>query len=278
MDLKNLLYNSLLIAEKAGKEILEVYQSEFYVEHKDDKSPLTEADKRSHNVIQEGLTKISNFQILSEEGKEIPFEERKNWKTFWMIDPLDGTKEFIKRNGEFTVNIALINNNKPILGVVYAPVLKTYYFGAKGIGSFKSVEEKLEKFQNLEEVINNAEKLPINKEKDKIVVVASRSHMSEETKSFIEKIKEKYGEIELQSIGSSLKLCLVAEGTADFYPRLAPTMEWDTAAANAVVKEANGKVVEFQEINNIEELNKLPELQYNKENLLNPWFVVFREV
>ena len=278
MDLKNLLYNSLLIAEKAGKEILEVYQSEFYVEHKDDKSPLTEADKRSHNVIQEGLTKISNFQILSEEGKEIPFEERKNWKTFWMIDPLDGTKEFIKRNGEFTVNIALINNNKPILGVVYAPVLKTYYFGAKGIGSFKSVEEKLEKFQNLEEVINNAEKLPINKKKDKIVVVASRSHMSEETKSFIKKIEEKYGEIELQSIGSSLKLCLVAEGTADFYPRLAPTMEWDTAAANAVVKEANGKVVEFQEINNIEELNKLPELQYNKENLLNPWFVVFREV
>ncbi len=278
MDLKNLLYNSLLIAEKAGKEILEVYQSEFYVEHKDDKSPLTEADKRSHNVIQEGLTKISNFPILSEEGKEIPFEERKNWKTFWMIDPLDGTKEFIKRNGEFTVNIALINNNKPILGVVYAPVLKTYYFGAKEIGSFKSVEEKLEKFQNLEEVINNAEKLPINKEKDKIVVVASRSHMSEETKSFIKKIEEKYREIELQSIGSSLKLCLVAEGTADFYPRLAPTMEWDTAAANAVVKEANGKVVEFQEINNIEELNKLPELQYNKENLLNPWFVVFREV
>ncbi len=278
MNLKNLLYNSLLIAEKAGKEILEVYQSEFYVEHKDDKSPLTEADKRSHNVIQEGLTKISNFQILSEEGKEIPFEERKNWKTFWMIDPLDGTKEFIKRNGEFTVNIALINNNKPILGVVYAPVLKTYYFGAKGIGSFKLVEEKLGKFQNLEEVINNAEKLPINKKKDKIVVVASRSHMSEETKSFIKKIEEKYGEIELQSIGSSLKLCLVAEGIADFYPRLAPTMEWDTAAANAVVKEANGKVVEFQEINNIEELNKLPELQYNKENLLNPWFVVFREV
>ena len=278
MNLKNLLYNSLLIAEKAGKEILEVYQSEFYVEHKDDKSPLTEADKRSHNVIQEGLTKISNFPILSEEGKEIPFEERKNWKTFWMIDPLDGTKEFIKRNGEFTVNIALINNNKPILGVVYAPVLKTYYFGAKGIGSFKLVEEKLGKFQNLEEVINNAEKLPINKKKDKIVVVASRSHMSEETKSFIKKIEEKYREIELQSIGSSLKLCLVAEGTADFYPRLAPTMEWDTAAANAVVKEANGKVVEFQEINNIEELNKLPELQYNKENLLNPWFVVFRKV
>lgn len=277
MDLKNLLFEAIKTAHEAGKQILEVYESEFAIEHKDDKSPLTEADKRSHEVIENKLSKF-NLPILSEEGRNIPYEERKKWEYFWMIDPLDGTKEFIKRNGEFTVNIALIQKNKPILGVVYAPVLNTYYFGAEKIGSFKLVSDNLNSFNDFESITKNAISLPIEEKREKIVVVASRSHMSEETEKFIEKIKEKYGDIDIKSIGSSLKLCLVAEGKADFYPRLAPTMEWDTAAAHAVVNEANGRVVEYKEINSIEELDKLEELIYNKENLLNSWFVVYRNI
>jgi 3'(2'), 5'-bisphosphate nucleotidase len=278
MQLKNLLIDVLKISEKAGKEILDVYESNFAVEHKEDKSPLTEADKRSHTIIQNSLEKISDFPILSEEGRDIPYSERKNWEYFWMIDPLDGTKEFIKRNGEFTVNIALIYKNKPVLGVVYAPVLKTFYFGADGIGAYQLTGKNLDFFQNFDEIFQNSNRLPIEYKREKKVVVASRSHMSEETENFIEKIKEKYGEIEIQSIGSSLKLCLVAEGNADFYPRLAPTMEWDTAAAHAVVNNAGGRVVEFKNVSKIEDLNNLPELKYNKENLLNPWFVVYRTV
>ncbi len=276
MDLEKFLFEAIKTAKMAGDKILEVYQSEFAIEHKEDKSPLTEADKRSHNVINERLSAF-NIPILSEEGKDIPYTERKNWEYFWMVDPLDGTKEFIKRNGEFTVNIALIHKSKPILGVVYAPVLNIFYFGAENIGSFKT-EVKVDEYQNLESLLQDSETLPINYKKESIVVVASRSHMSEETEDFIKKIKEKYGNIEIQSIGSSLKLCLVAEGKADFYPRLAPTMEWDTAAAHAVVNSADGKVVEFKNISDIEELNELPELRYNKENLLNPWFIVFRNI
>ncbi len=278
MDLEKLLFEVLKISEKAGKEIKKVYESEFAVEHKEDKSPLTEADKRSHDVIQKGLECISNFPILSEEGKDIPYGKRKNWEYFWMVDPLDGTKEFIKKNGEFTVNVALIQKNKPILGVVYAPILNTFYFGAENIGSYKLVSNNLENLNSFEEILKYSIKLPIEKENKKITVVASRSHMSEETKDFIEKLKERYGEIELKSIGSSLKICLVAEGEANFYPRLAPTMEWDTAAAHAIVNSAMGRIVEFKDVINIKDIEKLPDLKYNKKNLLNPWFVVYRTI
>jgi len=239
----------LNIAKKAGKEVLKIYNRDFNIEYKDDKSPLTEADKISHNIIVEGLKKY-NLPILSEEGKNIPYEERKNWEYFWMIDPLDGTKEFIKKNGEFTINIALIYKNRSIFGVVYAPVLEWIYFNDN------------EKSYKIEK--NKLIQLPMKRDDKKFIIVASRSHLNEETKKFIENLKIDK-EKEFISIGSSLKLCLVAEGSADIYPRLAPTMEWDTAAADAVVRKSGKLVLDYYE--------KLP-LIYNKENLLNPYFIV----
>jgi len=239
----------LNIVKKAGREVLKIYNKDFDVEYKDNKSPLTEADKVSHRIIVEGLKKY-NLPILSEEGKNIPYEKRKNWKYFWMIDPLDGTKEFIKKNGEFTINIALICKNEPIFGVVYAPSLNWLYFNDNN-NSYKIEREKLIK-------------LPLKRDDNKFIIVASRSHLSEDTKKFIENLKIDK-EKEFISIGSSLKICLVAEGKADIYPRLAPTMEWDTAAADAIVRKSNKKIL----IYNI----NVP-LTYNKINLLNPYFLV----
>jgi len=239
----------LEIAKKAGEEVLKIYNKDFEVEYKDDKSPLTLADKTSHNIITKGLKKY-NLPILSEEGKNIPYEKRKEWELFWMIDPLDGTKEFIKKNGEFTINIALIYKNEPVFGVVYAPVLDWMYFNDNK-NAYKIENDKLIK-------------LPLKKDNNKFIIVASRSHLNEETKKFIDSIKTDK-EKEFISIGSSLKLCLVAEGKADIYPRLAPTMEWDTAAADAIVRKAGKKVYQFE--NNLS-------LKYNKENLLNPYFIV----
>lgn len=238
----------VMIAKKAGDTIMEIYQRDFSIEYKDDKSPLTEADLASNEVIVNALKKY-DFPIMSEEDKLIDFHERKDWEYYWCIDPIDGTKEFIKKNGEFTINIALIHNNTPILGVVYAPALDDIYIAKKGEGAYK-----------------NNQKLPliINKNREKkLKVVASKSHLSEETQVFINSLKTE--NIEQISKGSSLKLCLVAEGEADIYPRLAPTMEWDTAAAHAVVLEAGKEVIQFE--------SKVP-LLYNKENLMNPWFIV----
>jgi len=249
-------------AFEAGKEVLKIYNSEdFQVTEKADSSPLTLADRQSHCVIKEILSQCG-LPILSEEGKEIPYSERSKWELFWMVDPLDGTKEFIKRNGEFTVNIALIKENRPILGVVYAPVLGELYCASETTGSLKFCVED----SNLlgEPKILNPEKAASNR--DYIVVVASRSHMSEETKAFIEKISSGR-EVRTVSKGSSLKLCLVAEGKADVYPRFAPTMEWDTAAGQAVVEFSGGKVID----------TKGNSLRYNKENLLNPYFVALRK-
>ena len=239
----------LEIARKAGEEVLKIYNKDFEVEYKDDKSPLTIADKISHNLIVEGLKKY-NLPILSEEGKNISYEERKKWELFWMIDPLDGTKEFVKKNGEFTINIALIYKNEPIFGVVYAPVLNWLYFNDN---------KNAYKIEN-----NKLIKLPFKRDNNKFIIVASRSHLNEETKKFIDSIKTDKQK-EFISIGSSLKLCLVAEGKADIYPRLAPTMEWDTAAADAIVRKVGKKV--YQVENNLF-------LEYNKENLLNPIFLV----
>lgn len=247
MDLKELLKIGEEAALAAGKEILKIYESgDFSVESKADNSPLTLADKASHNAIVSYLDK-TGIPILSEEGRDIPFEERKNWKRFWMIDPLDGTKEFIKKNGEFTVNIALIEDNEPILGVVYPPVLDQMYTAVKGQGAFLNGSRISVSMKKLTE--------------PNLKVVASRSHMSQETQDFVDDLSHP----EIVSKGSSLKLLMVASGEADVYPRFGPTMEWDTAAAHAVVTEAGGQVVHTD--------LKTP-VVYNKENLLNPFFVV----
>jgi len=246
----------LKIALKAGKEIMSIYNKDFNIEFKNDNSPLTIADKKSHKVIEEGLKKY-NLPILSEEGRDIPYEERKNWELFWMIDPLDGTKEFIKKNGEFTINIALIYKNKPIFGVVYAPAIEVIYFTDNN-NSYKA------KLSIKEFSIKNIEKLPKKRDDNKFIIVASKSHLNEETKKFIENIRADK-EKEFISKGSSLKLCMVAEGSADIYPRLAPTMEWDTAAADAIVRKAGKMSYNFE--------SNMP-LEYNKKNLLNPFFIV----
>lgn len=246
--LKNIDINEIKnIALKAGEAIMQVYERDFEIYEKEDKSPLSEADILSNTIICDSLAKF-NLPILSEENSIISFEQRKNWEYFFLVDPLDGTKEFIKRNGEFTVNIALIHKQSPVLGVVYAPALNLMYSAKKGEGAFK-----------------NDELLPLALNKDTYKIVASKSHMSDETKDFIDKL-EVDKKKELISMGSSLKLCLVASAEADIYPRLAPTMEWDTAAADAIVREAKKMSYDFY--------SKKP-LLYNKENLKNPYFVVY---
>ena len=239
------------IARQAGSAIMGIYNGDFNVELKGDHSPLTCADKASHEVIVAGLQEnFPEIPILSEEGQEIPFAQRTGWTRFWLVDPLDGTKEFIKRNGEFTVNIALVEGNKPIFGVVYVPAQDRLYCGVVGQGAF---------------VQNGGDPtFPIQVRSEApeagLTVVMSRSHPSPELEDFLKDIKV----AEALPVGSSLKLCVVAEGKADLYPRLGPTMEWDTAAGQAVVESAGGKVVD---------LAGQP-LRYNKENLLNKYFVV----
>lgn len=261
----DLLKTCLEAAIKAGKEILKVYENEFEVETKTDNSPLTEADKRSHHTIKDILTPL-NIDMLSEEGKQLAFDERKNWKKFWLIDPLDGTKEFIKRNGEFTVNIALVEDAHPVAGVVHVPVTGRTYYGSAEEGSFAFTYDSAAD-KTIEEYMSSAEKLPDAQAPAVYTVVASRSHNTPETESFIEKKRQQFGEVDCISSGSSIKLCLVAEGKANIYPRLAPTMEWDTAAGHAVAKFAGCNVYDY---------TTGKELEYNKENLLNPWFVVER--
>lgn len=250
------------IAQEAGKAILEIYQKDFKIEYKNDNSPLTEADTKSNQIICTMLEKLyPNIPILSEENKTIEFNERKNWEYYWCIDPIDGTKEFIKKNDEFTVNIALIHNKTPVLGVVYAPAIEKMYIAKQGEGAFL-----------------NGEKIPLTHTKNEFTVVASKSHLSVETQSFINDLKIKYPNLCADSKGSSLKLCMVAEGKADIYPRISPTMEWDTAAAHAIVLEAGKNVYKYDDkIPALEYLQKnknaIP-MVYNKENLLNPYFVV----
>jgi 3'(2'), 5'-bisphosphate nucleotidase len=269
MKEKKLLDEIINIALKAGERIMVVYKRDFAVEYKEDESPLTEADKLSNAVICKSLEELDEkYPILSEENKLIEYDERKKWKRFWLVDPIDGTKEFIKKNGEFTVNIALIEDGKPVMGVVYAPALETLYFGMKDYGAFKR--------------LGRAEiQLPeAHMKGEKLRVVASRSHLNEETENFIKSLELKYPKKELDKVskGSSLKLCMVAEGSADVYPRVAPTMEWDTAAAQAVVEAAGFKAFVFDSVN-IDELevfgdNDFEPLVYNKEDLLNPYFIV----
>ena len=277
------MLTALLASKEAGQAILDVYKQDFDVSYKEDRSPLTLADQRSHNIIVDHLTdpSVQNLPILSEEGKDIPFEQRSEWEYFWLIDPLDGTKEFIKRNGEFTVNIALIYQHRPILGVIYAPVNNVFYFASEGLGSFKLKNDdvfelldgktsEIDRDSVLKEIIKHSNKLPcydtpLDTHDSQLVIVGSRSHPSREFEAFVKTMRKKHAKVEVISSGSSLKLCLVAEGRADIYPRLGPTMEWDTAAGQAIVEQANGSVLNYETGES---------LQYNKKNLLNSWFIV----
>lgn len=263
---KELLLAAIFASLKAGKEIIEVYNSsDFEIQIKSDNSPLTIADQRAHNAIVSILDEME-VPVLSEEGDKIAYETRKDWTYCWIVDPLDGTKEFIKRNDEFTVNIALIENGKAIAGVIYVPVYKQLYFSDKELGAY--LIKDIEDWQGaLDELVLQSEKLPLTKKHSTVRVVGSRSHMSEETTAFIEKLKLEHDEVELLSKGSSLKLCMIAEGEADVYPRYAPTMEWDIAAGHAIVSASGGKVLH---------LNSEEEISYNKEDLLNPWFICKR--
>ena len=241
------------IAKSAGASIMQIYNQGFQVGYKQDASPLTLADKRSHQIIKNGLAQLSvQIPILSEEGECVPYSERKLWEYFWLVDPLDGTKEFIKKNDEFTVNIALIHESVPVLGVVYAPALDICYWAKHGQGAFK-----------------DGRKLPIKtKEQRKTCkIVASRSHMSDDTRLFIASLTTDKAK-ELVSVGSSLKICLVAEGEADVYPRLAPTMEWDTGAAHAIVNESGSFLMKYMSD------GSMRQHKYNKSDLLNASFIV----
>ncbi len=266
-----LILTTIRAAKRAGEAILEVYGSDFAVEQKDDKSPLTLADKKSHeiimNVLQQTITvNNSTVPILSEEGRETPYDERKEWEYFWLVDPLDGTKEFVKRNGEFTVNIALIHKHKPVLGIIYIPVKDVFYFAAIGTGAYKLENSAiLANNLSIKNLIANSQRLPINNSKASFTVIGSRSHTSEEFSKFVIRLKEKYENVEFLSSGSSLKLCLVAEGKADIYPRFGPTMEWDTAAGQAIAEQAKCTVIDTETDG---------PLNYNKKSLLNPFFIV----
>ncbi len=262
MNFQDLLKTAINASIQAGDAIMEVYASNFEVEHKTDQSPLTLADKNSNTIIEKFLLK-TNIPILSEEGAKAAYSERKNWEYSWLVDPLDGTKEFVKRNGEFTVNIAMIHNGNPIIGVIYVPVKEELYFAMEGLGSYKASRNSV--IDSLDNLISESNKLPIDYKRTNYVVVGSRSHMSRETESFFEEKKKLHGDVEVMAVGSSLKLCMVAEGKADAYPRYAPTMEWDTGAGHAIAKYAGFSVKQY---------NSYEDVIYNKEDLLNPWFLV----
>ncbi len=266
--MNNLLTLSIEAALKGGAEILKIYNdpnSDFGIERKADNSPLTIADKMAHKVIAETLSP-SGIYALSEEGRHEGYDLRKQHTQLWIIDPLDGTKEFIKRNGEFTVNIALVRDGVPVMGVVYLPVKEILYFGSTQIGAFKLEGITSQTiFKTVEDYIQKSSKLPLDTKPEKFTIVASRSHLSDETLRFVESMRAEHGEVEFKSSGSSIKIALVAEGSADVYPRCAPTMEWDTAAGDAVARCAGAEVVRAED--------QLP-LDYNKVDLLNPWFIV----
>lgn len=253
MDPNQLLLEVAALAREAGRTILEVYASSFSVQEKQDRSPLTEADLRSEKLILAGLKRIApEIPVLSEESAQAPYSTRRTWGRLWVVDPLDGTKEFVQRNGEFTVNIALVDNQRPVLGIVHAPVLERTYYASEGVGAFRSDAQAAGK--------------PIRVAKRgtaPLRVVGSRSHRGSSLDAFLARV----GPHELVEVGSSLKLCLVAEGQADVYPRLGPTSEWDTAAGQCVLEQAGGHVLK---------LDGEP-LEYNRENTLNPNFIGFAD-
>lgn len=251
MNYLELIDPLVALATDAGERILAVYATDFDVESKDDASPLTQADLAAHNTIVAGLQQLApDIPIISEEGGLPPFAERSQWHRYWLVDPLDGTKEFVNRNGEFTVNIALIVNGKPVIGVVRVPVQATTYLGCEGYGSERRRDnEKAARINVAAKAASPAR------------VVGSRSHRGASLDAFLAKV----GDVDLVPMGSSLKFCVVAEGGADVYPRLGPTSEWDTAAAQAVVEQAGGSVVTT---------DGRPMAYNQKEDILNPWFIV----
>ncbi len=263
MNYDELLQVAIQASIEAGSEIMRIYNDpaqDFGIERKADNSPLTLADKAAHHCIMSFLDK-TEIPVLSEEGAHDTYSKRSAWNVFWLVDPLDGTKEFIKKNGEFTVNVALIERGTPILGVVYVPAKDVLYYGIVGKGAFRRAD-------GLED------SLPLAQEKhDDFVIVASRSHLSPETQSYIDDCAMKYEKIRTISSGSSIKICLVAEGTADAYPRFAPTMEWDTGAGDAVARAAGKVVLQAGSYDGLPFEEGLP-LTYNKEDLHNPWFLV----
>ncbi len=266
MNRTELLDIAVSASIEAGKKIMEVYYADYSIDFKEDHSPLTIADKTAHNVISKKLLQ-TGIPVMSEEGENTSFDIRKSWETLWLVDPLDGTKEFIKKNGEFTVNIALIEKNKPTLGVIFCPVFNILYLADQTLGgAFKVNLSK--NWKNIPadtiEILKMGKKLPLINYNNKFTISASRSHMNSETKNFINRIEKQVGEIEYHSRGSSLKLCMVAEGNALIYPRFAPTCEWDTAAGQAIVEYAGGKVIQT---------NNSEPVIYNKKNVLNPYFL-----
>jgi 3'(2'), 5'-bisphosphate nucleotidase len=253
-------------ALEAGAVIMKIYKNEIDVVYKEDESPLTLADQQANYCIENKL-KPSGIPIISEETKQLPFEIRKKWSTCWIIDPLDGTKEFIKKNDEFTVNIAFIEQGKPKFGVIYAPALNELYYGI--VDEAVAFKTKVTAETKAADILRKSALIAPQKEADVLRVVGSRSHMNEETNAFMNALEVKTGKrVAIISKGSSLKLCLVAEGVADVYPRFAPTMEWDIAAGHAICSAVGLKVLQQ---------NSNQELQYNKENLLNPYFLVANE-
>lgn len=261
--MKSYLYTAIQAAIDGGKAIMEIYATDFDVTIKDDESPLTIADKNANAIINDYL-KTTPIPIISEENKQLAYTDRKDWKSCWIVDPLDGTKEFIKRNGEFTVNIALVREGAPFLGVIYIPVSKTLYFTSEdGTSSYKYTVD-VEKEIDVEEISANAIEISPSIREETVKVMGSRSHLNDATKEFISEI-EKHHNVAIVSRGSSLKFCVIAEGEAHIYPRFAPTMEWDTAAGHAICKAVGVEVIDQE--------TQQP-LQYNKENLLNPYFLV----
>lgn len=280
--LEECLVQALTASIRAGVAILDVYHGRIDVTYKEDKSPLTEADRRAHAVIAGSLSEGPSMRmpILSEEGKLIPFKTRESWDRFWLVDPLDGTKEFIKRRGEFTVNIAVIHRGRPVLGVVCVPEKGMVYFAAEGLGSYRvddwsiiggffgQKNSREQGLSNLQGLLNKAKPLPLDTSgippAGRLLVVGSRSHATKELDDFVKMAKEKYDDVAFLSAGSALKFGLIAEGTAQIYPRFGPTMEWDTGAGQCVVEQSGGAVLELKE--------KKP-LVYNKKELVNPGFL-----
>ena len=244
---------------QAGKKILEIYNSDnFNLEYKLDDSPITLADTASNKII-ENILEASNIPILSEEGNILDFNKRKNLKHLWIVDPLDGTKEFIKKNNEFTVNISLVENSIPVIGVIYAPALNVLYFSERKLGAYKILITDLDEFDN-----SKAFRLPLVEKSNEYKVLTSRSHLDDKTLDYIDNLKVNNLKVVSVPMGSSLKFCLLAEGLADCYPRFSPCMEWDTAAGQIICKEAGFKVVD---------LKTMKPIVYNRENLINNYFI-----
>lgn len=264
MNIDQLSILAIKASLEAGKEILKHYNTSYSIEYKTDSSPLTTADKVSHDTIIRMIEHIE-IPVLSEEGKDIPYQDRKLWTIFWLVDPLDGTKEFINGNGEFTVNIALIQDGIPVMGVVYIPVTGILYYGSAMFGSYRinCNDNDIALINEMAELKKVAEILPVNYVRP-VTIMGSRSHQTPENSKLINSISRHIEQVVVENAGSSLKFCRLAEGSADIYPRLGPTMEWDTAAGHAVCKYAGNLVLKY---------NSKEEVEYNKENLLNPWFI-----